>query len=70
MQMAADPVDRDRTAAAVRELIVALGEDPSREGLVEIPTRVASMYAEILTGNFKAPASQLQVSAPLHEQLR
>lgn len=42
-------VDVDRAAAAVRELLDALGLDPTSEGLVETPNRVARMYEEILT---------------------
>ena len=44
------PVDQPRVAAAVRELLAALGEDPDREGLRETPARVARAYAEIFGG--------------------
>ena len=44
------PFDLDRAAAAVRELLVAVGEDPDREGLKETPARVARAYAELLRG--------------------
>jgi GTP cyclohydrolase IA len=37
---------------AIRDLLVALGEDPNREGLQDTPRRVAKMYSEILDGNF------------------
>lgn len=43
-------VDRDRIAAAVREILAAIGEDPSREGLRETPTRVADAMAELYAG--------------------
>ncbi|GEL17461.1 GTP cyclohydrolase I FolE [Pseudonocardia asaccharolytica] len=43
-------VDRPRAEAAVRELLVALGEDPDREGLRETPARVARAYEEIFAG--------------------
>ncbi len=43
-------VDHDRAAAAVRELLFAVGEDPEREGLRETPDRVARAYAEIFAG--------------------
>ena len=42
--------DHDRAAAAVRELLVAIGEDPERDGLRETPNRVARMYEETLAG--------------------
>ena len=43
-------VDRERLAAAVRELIAAMGEDTEREGLRETPDRVARMYEELTAG--------------------
>ncbi len=43
-------VDQLRVAAAVRELLAAIGEDPDREGLRETPARVARAYAEIFEG--------------------
>src|SRR5690348_5565548 len=42
--------DQARAAAAVRELLIAIGEDPEREGLVETPARVARAYAELTAG--------------------
>lgn len=44
------PYDHDRAAAAIRELLIAVGEDPDREGLKETPARVARAYAELLSG--------------------
>ena len=43
-------VDHDRAAAAVRELLIAVGEDPDREGLRDTPDRVARAYAELEAG--------------------
>ena len=54
------PVDRDRIAAAVREILAAVGEDPEREGLRETPERVARMYEEMFAGLRKDPASVLK----------
>ena len=42
--------DFPRAEAAIRELLVAVGEDPEREGLRETPARVARAYAELLAG--------------------
>ena len=42
--------DHDRIAAAVREILYAIGEDPDRDGLRETPDRVARSYAEIFAG--------------------
>ena len=50
------PVDLERIAAAVREILSALGEDPDREGLKRTPMRVARMYAEMFAGLRKDPA--------------
>ena len=43
-------VDQERAAAAVRELLLAIGEDPDRDGLLDTPRRVARAYAEIFAG--------------------
>jgi GTP cyclohydrolase IA len=42
--------DFDRAAAAVRELLLAMGENPDREGLHDTPARVARAYAEMTAG--------------------
>ena len=44
------PVDRDRVAALVRELLAAIGEDPERPGLKLTPQRVADAYTEFFSG--------------------
>ena len=51
-RLAADvpPFDQARAEAAVRELLLAIGEDPDREGLLETPARVARAYAELTAG--------------------
>jgi GTP cyclohydrolase I len=43
-------VDLDRIARAVREILIAIGEDPDRDGLVRTPMRVARAYAELFAG--------------------
>ncbi|MCT7843608.1 MAG: GTP cyclohydrolase I, partial [Lactobacillus iners] len=40
-------MNQQKIEHAVRELLVAVGEDPDRSGLVETPKRVAKMYQEI-----------------------
>ena len=45
-----DQVDHQRIEAAVREILLAVGENPDREGLQETPARVARMYAELFSG--------------------
>ncbi len=49
-----------RIQAAVREILLAVGEDPEREGLLETPARVARMYDEILAGMREEPREHLQ----------
>jgi GTP cyclohydrolase I len=56
------PVDHDRIAAAVREILLAIGEDPEREGLLDTPARVARMYEEIFSGLRETPDHHLQVT--------
>jgi len=43
-------MDKERVKKLVRELIIELGEDPTREGLRETPKRIAEMYTEIFSG--------------------
>lgn len=43
-------MDKEGIEKAVRDLLIALGENPDREGLIETPKRVAKMYAETLEG--------------------
>ena len=56
------PIDLDRIAKAVREILEAIGEDPDRDGLVDTPDRVARMYAEITSGLHDDPTSHLTVT--------
>lgn len=63
-------MDHAKTAAAVRMLLEALGEDPEREGLRDTPRRVADMYAEILSGMEQDPEEELEVYfTEKHEEL-
>jgi GTP cyclohydrolase I len=57
----AEPVDTSRIRAAVREIIIGVGEDPDREGLRDTPRRVADMYAEVFAGLREDPADVLRV---------
>jgi len=52
-------VDQARIEKAVREILVAIGEDPDRDGLLDTPSRVARMYAEIFAGLHDEPAEKL-----------
>ena len=53
-------MDKQRIEAAVREILIAIGEDPDREGLVETPSRVARMYEEIFGGLEDDPTRHLK----------
>jgi GTP cyclohydrolase I len=55
-------MDLPRIEAAVRELLVAIGEDPDRDGLVDTPARVARMYAEVCAGIHTDPSEHLTVT--------
>jgi GTP cyclohydrolase I len=57
-----ETIDLDRIAAAVREILLAVGEDPERDGLVKTPMRVARMYEEIFAGLREDPAQHLTVT--------
>ena len=52
-------VDQDRIEAAVREILIAVGEDPERDGLLATPGRVARMYAEVCSGLHEDPDRHL-----------
>ncbi|NKX55092.1 GTP cyclohydrolase I FolE [Arthrobacter mobilis] len=63
-------VDLARIEKAVREILVAVGEDPDRDGLVETPRRVAKAYAEMFAGLHQEPAEVLAVTFDIdHEEL-
>ena len=53
-------VDKDKIEQAVRLLLEGIGEDVSREGLVETPKRIARMYAEIFGGLDESASTYLQ----------
>ncbi|MFK3981706.1 GTP cyclohydrolase I FolE [Micromonospora sp. NPDC050397] len=54
-----DAVDLARIEKAVREILIAVGEDPDRDGLVKTPARVARAYAELFAGLRVDPAQVL-----------
>jgi len=59
-------VDLDRAEAAVRELLLAIGENPDREGLQATPRRVAKAYAETMAGLFVDPDEVLETTFDEH----
>ncbi|HZA78317.1 MAG TPA: GTP cyclohydrolase I FolE [Acidimicrobiales bacterium] len=56
------PMDLDRIAKAVRDILEAIGEDPDRDGLRDTPERVARMYAEICSGLHEQVDTHLAVT--------
>jgi GTP cyclohydrolase I len=56
------PVDRARIERAVLDILEAIGEDPTRDGLTATPSRVANMYAEIFSGLHEEPERHLNVT--------
>ncbi len=64
------PFDQARAEAAVRELLIAIGEDPEREGLHETPARVARAYAELTAGLRMEPKDVLTTTFDLgHDEM-
>ncbi|MCA0296416.1 MAG: GTP cyclohydrolase I FolE [Actinobacteria bacterium] len=63
-------VDLERVAAAVREILIGVGEDPDREGLVDTPMRVAKAYQELFSGMDTDPAQVLATTFDLgHDEM-
>jgi GTP cyclohydrolase I len=62
--------DEKRAENAVRELLIAVGEDPDREGLRETPARVARAYKEIFAGLWQEPGDVLTTTFDLgHDEM-
>lgn len=55
-------VDTPRIQAAVREILLAIGEDPDRDGLAQTPARVAAAYTELFAGLHEDPRRHLAVT--------
>ena len=53
------PFDQAKAECAVRDLLVAIGEDPEREGLLDTPARVARAYRELFAGLYEEPSEHL-----------
>jgi GTP cyclohydrolase I len=67
---AQNPYDEKRAEAAVRELLLAIGEDPTREGLVDTPARVARAFKENFAGLYQSPKDVLTTTFDIgHEEL-
>jgi GTP cyclohydrolase I len=63
-------VDHERVQHLIRELLEAIGEDPTREGLVETPRRVADMYVELFEGLESDPGEHLRVTFEIgHDEM-
>ena len=63
-------VDQTRIANAVREILLAIGENPDRDGLTKTPDRVAKAYAELVSGMKQTPSDVLGTTFDLgHEEL-
>ncbi|MET0435598.1 MAG: GTP cyclohydrolase I FolE [Cellulomonas sp.] len=64
------PYDAARAEAAIRELLLAVGEDPDREGLRDTPARVARAYREIFAGLRQDPHDVLSATFDIgHEEM-
>jgi GTP cyclohydrolase I len=66
----AGPFDGPRIAAAVREILIGIGEDPDREGLQQTPQRVARAYEELFQGLRQDPEAALTTTFNLgHDEM-
>jgi GTP cyclohydrolase IA len=66
----AAPYDAGKVEAAVREILVAIGEDPDRDGLRDTPARVARAYREMFRGLHERPEDVLTTTFDLgHDEL-
>lgn len=54
-------MDKERIQNAVREILIAVGENPDREGLMKLPKRVANMYEEIFAGLTEDPKQHIKL---------
>lgn len=54
-------MDKERIQNAIREILIAVGENPDREGLLETPKRVANMYEEIFAGLTEDPKQHIKL---------
>lgn len=59
-KISGDFMDKERIEKAVREILIAVGEDPDRAGLLETPRRVANMYEELFAGLSEDPHQHLK----------
>jgi GTP cyclohydrolase I len=67
---ASAPFDQERAERAVRELLLAIGENPDREGLIDTPARVARAFKENFEGLYKRPEDVLTTTFDIgHEEL-
>ena len=67
---AGSPVDQPRIAAAVLEILKAIGEDPERDGLLDTPARVARAYGEMFAGLRQTPDEVLSTTFDLgHDEM-
>lgn len=63
-------IDQPRIAAAVREILEAIGEDPDRDGLLDTPKRVAKAYAEFFAGLHQDAAEHLSTTFDIeHDEI-
>jgi GTP cyclohydrolase I len=62
-------IDTERIKKAIKEILLAVGEDSEREGLKKTPERVASMYAELLGGMHEDPKKHLSIFSENYDEI-
>ena len=62
-------IDKEKIKKAVRDILIAIGEDPDREGLKETPQRVANMYEEIFAGYFENVKKHIKLFTASYDEM-
>ncbi len=62
-------IDTVRIEKAVKEILLAIGEDPEREGLKDTPKRVANMYKEVLSGYEDSPDNHSVLFSEMYDEM-
>ncbi len=63
-------MNRKRIERAIKDILIAIGEDPKRQGLVDTPSRVARMYEEILSGIGKDAGKEIKIQYAEYDEIQ
>ena len=68
-QAVSNGINKKRIEKAIKDILISIGEDPEREGLVETPARVARMYEEIFFGTRRDPVEELKIQYAEYDEI-